>query len=86
MKFLIIVIKGLVAYDDVNEKEIKHSFFHYLHFFTKFILTAVVFACIFFRFVIITSVYYSFVLYNRILLVICVLLILYTHRKQLRHF
>lgn len=34
MKFLIIVIKRLVAYDDVNDKEIKHSFY-YLHFLMK---------------------------------------------------
>lgn len=35
MKFLIIFIKGLVVYDDVNEKEIKYSFFYYLYFFMK---------------------------------------------------
>lgn len=85
MKFLIIVIKGLVAYDDVNDKEIKHSFY-YLHFLMKIYSYRWCFCLHIFRFVIIISVYYSFVLYNRILLVICVLLILYTHRKQLRHF
>lgn len=34
MIFLIIVIKGLVVYDDVNDKEIKYSFY-YLYFFMK---------------------------------------------------